>query len=249
MRVISKSGLGAGSATRVRRSLAVLAIVFLAGFSNALAAFAGGRSDWSVTITLGDQTSSDEKGRGFSTMHEANPRLMVAGALAATVERPPPTHPPARQNTLAVPQASGSNSLADNYCMNIADAAKSAWIETQKQSLADAEKQLDIRMTALEAKTAEHKLWLGKREEFAARAKDGLLKIYGRMRPDAAAAQLLALDDLTAAAILSRLDPKIASQVMAEMDAPRAARLSATMVGAAGLSGVSASANPRGPKP
>ncbi len=240
---------GFDAGRRLRRAFAVLVLVIVTGFCSARATFAGGSSDWRVTITLGDQHSGNASAHGIEAVLEGNPLLKVSGTQAAPVDRRASAQAAVRKNSAVGSQASATNAVADNYCINIVDAAKSAWLETTKQSLADAEKELEGRIVALEAKTAEHKLWLNKREEFALRAKDGLLKIYGRMRPDAAAAQLVALDDLTAAAILSRLDPKVASQIMTEMEAVRAARLSAAMVGAAGLSGLSTGGTVRGQKP
>jgi flagellar motility protein MotE (MotC chaperone) len=51
------------------------------------------------------------------------------------------------------------------------------------------------------------------------------------MKPDAAAQQLSALDEETAAAVLIKLSPKISSALMAEMDAKKAARLTAIIAG------------------
>ena len=49
--------------------------------------------------------------------------------------------------------------------------------------------------------------------------------IYAKMKPDAAAQQLTALDDETAAAVITKLNPRVASALMAEMDPKQAARL------------------------
>jgi flagellar motility protein MotE (MotC chaperone) len=55
------------------------------------------------------------------------------------------------------------------------------------------------------------------------------------MRPDAAAAQLVAMDEETAAAVLTKLDPRNASAILNEMEATQAARLTATISGAANV--------------
>ena len=52
-----------------------------------------------------------------------------------------------------------------------------------------------------------------------------MLRIYARMRPDAAALQLAALDEETAAAVLTKLEPRTASLILNEMDPAQAARL------------------------
>jgi flagellar motility protein MotE (MotC chaperone) len=70
------------------------------------------------------------------------------------------------------------------------------------------------------------------REEFTAHATGSLVQIYGKMKPEAAAAQLMAMDELVAAAIMSKLSPKATSLILAEMEAVKAARLSAVIAGA-----------------
>ena len=62
------------------------------------------------------------------------------------------------------------------------------------------------------------------REDFTAHATDSLVQIYGKMKPDAAAIQLMAMDELIAAAIMFKLSPKANSLILAEMEATKAAR-------------------------
>ena len=119
------------------------------------------------------------------------------------------------------------------YCVNVADATADARYAWQKKTLADLEQELDKRMMLLEAKAAETRDWLTRRDEFAKKARDGLILIYARMRPDAAAAQLSAMDEETAAAVINRLDPRNASGIMSEMEPAKAARLTAIIAGAA----------------
>jgi flagellar motility protein MotE (MotC chaperone) len=87
----------------------------------------------------------------------------------------------------------------------------------------------------LEEKTAEYQSWLARREEFSRKAQQVVVTIYARMRPDAAAAQLVAMDEEMAAAVLTKLEPRNASLILNEMDAAQAARLTATIGGAANV--------------
>jgi flagellar motility protein MotE (MotC chaperone) len=121
---------------------------------------------------------------------------------------------------------------AEQYCANVLDATAAAQIAQQKSNLEMAQKQVDERIALLAAKTQELKGWMTKREEFTARATDSLVEIYSKMKPDAAAAQLMAMDEMVAAAIMSKLSTKAASLVMSEMEASKAARLSAVIAGA-----------------
>jgi flagellar motility protein MotE (MotC chaperone) len=129
--------------------------------------------------------------------------------------------------------APAAGSPASRYCSNIADAAIDARIAWQRQNLAEAEKHLQDKTAELEAKTAEYQRWLARRDEFAEKAKKTVVDIYTKMKPDAAALQLAALDEETAAAVLIKLDPRTASAVMNEMDPAQAARLTSIISGSA----------------
>ena len=125
--------------------------------------------------------------------------------------------------------------LAREYCSNIADAAADARLAWQKKILADLEQDIAKRMELLEAKTVEYQKWLARRDEFSKKAQENVVTIYSRMKPEAAAAQLVAMDEETAAAVLTKLDPRNASAILSEMEATQAARLTATIGSAANV--------------
>ncbi len=127
-------------------------------------------------------------------------------------------------------------SPAQQYCSSIMDTATAAQIAQQTRNLEKAQKQLDDRIALLAAKADILKNWIKLREDFTARVTDSLVQIYTKMKPDAAAAQLTAMDEAGAAAIMSKLPPKVSSPIMSEMEAMKAARLSAIMVGAGDIS-------------
>ncbi len=82
----------------------------------------------------------------------------------------------------------------------------------QKKMVADIEREArQARLAKLEAKIAEYQKWLARRDEYSKKARSSSSAFFARMRPDAAAPQLAALDEETAAAVLSKLDPRIAS--------------------------------------
>lgn len=121
---------------------------------------------------------------------------------------------------------------AEQYCSSIVDAASAAQFAHQKSQIEKAEKELDARVQVVVARTEELKAWIKRREEFTAQATDSLLQIYGKMKPESAAPQLLAMNEMVAAAILAKLSPKLASPILAEMEATKAARLSAIIAAA-----------------
>lgn len=140
--------------------------------------------------------------------------------------------------------------------MNIASAAADARTAMQMAKLAQVEKELGKRIATLEAKSAEYKAWVERRDEFLKRATSALVKIYTQMEPDAAGSQLVAMDEETAASLLMKLEPQNASAILNEMPADKAARLTATIAGAARVprtnaapAGAAASARPTGDAP
>jgi flagellar motility protein MotE (MotC chaperone) len=149
-------------------------------------------------------------------------RLKVA---ATAGELPGPTG----NTTVTLPDSD----LAQRYCVSIADDAAEARLAWQKAKLAEAEQQIDERLAALEAKTAEYRTWLERREKFSRKVTQKLVQIYANMEPDAAAMQLVSMDEEAAASILAKLDPRNSSAILNEMQPAKGARLAATLVGAA----------------
>ncbi len=119
----------------------------------------------------------------------------------------------------------------DQYCSAIANAAADARFAWQKQTLLETEKKVEKSVEELNAKILEYQKWMARRDEFSRKAQASITDIYAKMKPDAAAQQLSALDEETAAAVLIKLSPKISSALMAEMDAKKAARLTAIIAG------------------
>lgn len=147
-----------------------------------------------------------------------------------------PESPDADADALPLPPTPKQQlSPAQQYCSNILDATSAAQIAQQTRSLQKAQKEINDRIALLNAKAEVLKSWMKLREDFAAHATDALVEIYTRMKPDSAAAQLAAMDEMTSAAIISKLAPKVSSPIMAEMEVAKAARLSAVIAGAGEL--------------
>ena len=87
-------------------------------------------------------------------------------------------------------------------------------------------------MAKIEARIAELKEWVARREDFASRMSEQLVTIYSGMRPEAASEQLAKIEESTAAAILGKLAPRVASQILNDMPSERAARLAMILMGA-----------------
>ncbi len=130
--------------------------------------------------------------------------------------------------------ADGANA-AQQYCFNIADAAKDARYAWQKKTLADVEAELKKRIALLDERTAEYQKWLARRDEFIRTAEDGVVKIYSGMKPDTAGSHLALMNEETAAAVLVKLNTRNASAILNEMEPSKAARLTSIITGAAKL--------------
>jgi flagellar motility protein MotE (MotC chaperone) len=113
----------------------------------------------------------------------------------------------------------------ERYCGNllpIATEARTAW---QMEQLEAMEKKIAAQTTTLEKMLADYRQWHTKREEFMKKADETAVAIFSKIRPEAAAAQLSLMDDMTAAAFIAKLSARTSSLILAEMDPARAARL------------------------
>jgi len=119
------------------------------------------------------------------------------------------------------------------YCQNIEDAALDARFLSQKAELLRLEEELSKRTAALEAKRAEYQDWLARRDEFINKAEGSLVQLYSKIKPDAAALQLSAIDEEAAAALLLKLSARNSSAILDQMESGKAARLVSVMIGAA----------------
>lgn len=188
---------------------------------------------WAPVIVTGSLPVEPTRPSRARTLRKSSEQHETAAAPAAEAKpsQPPAASArPAKERPRPAPTPEGPG---EQYCANIADAAADARFAWQKRMLADLEKDIEQRIARLETKTAEYQKWLARRDEFVKRAQESLVGIYARMRPDAAALQLAASDEETAAAVLSKLDTRVASSILAEMEPNQAARLASIMAGAA----------------
>src|SRR5262249_25614428 len=142
---------------------------------------------------------------------------------------------PAQQDAApapAAPAAAGADEV-QRFCSNIVDAARDRRYALQAEELQKLKADIDERMKALEAKRLEYEGWLKRRADFPAKAEDNVVKIYAKMKPDAAAERLAEVKVELAAGILMKLDPRQASTILNEMDSKVAAVITGVMASAA----------------
>ena len=117
------------------------------------------------------------------------------------------------------------------FCVNTANAAADARIAWQAARLSELTARLRQRIAELEVKRAEYEDWLHRHDAAMKEAREDIVAIYSRMRPDAAAAELSVMDEVMAASLLTKLNARVASAILAEMDPGRAARIANAMLG------------------
>ena len=120
------------------------------------------------------------------------------------------------------------------YCMNISSSAVELRGLLVKESLSKIGEEVDGKLSALESKIGELKSWLERREAFLASANETMVEVYQKMRPDAAASQMMELNPMLSAAIVAKLDSRAASAIMMEMKPEAAARITELLASAAG---------------
>jgi flagellar motility protein MotE (MotC chaperone) len=170
-------------------------------------------------------------------MSTAFNRFVAIGAfvLAAALAGHALAQNDAKQKSNAgAPDKSADGGVA-RYCANVAPLAAEARIAWQTRRLTELEEQIKQRIAELDKKEAEARDWVTKRETMLSSASQGVVAIYSKMEPEAAAAQLASMDDATAAAILSKLTTHAASAILNEMEAAKAGRLTGIMSGAAAV--------------
>lgn len=161
-------------------------------------------------------------------------RQVLPGAPAPTQPRELPREAaPVSKEVTGATTPAGDESEIQRFCTNIADAARDRRYSLQAAELKQLQADVDKRIEALEQKRSEYETWLKRREVFLARAEDGVVEIYGDMKPDAAAERLAIVNVDLAAAILMKLDSRKAGVILNEMDTKAAAALTSVMASAA----------------
>ena len=148
--------------------------------------------------------------------------VFVAVPAAANAPEKPKAEPAAEQQLAPKP-------VKPDYCANFADEARDLRFAIQQKKLKEMEAALDKKIGELEDKRLEYLSWLAARDAELKKAEAGLVAIYAKMRPDAAAQQLTLLDRETAASILRQLKARNSSAILNEMAETPAAQLSALL--------------------
>lgn len=140
--------------------------------------------------------------------------MFAAGLTTSAAQTPAPT---------------ASQDEIQQFCTNIADAARDQRYLLQKTELEKLQADIDSRIAVLEQRRVEYEDWLKRRNDFLEKAQVGLIDIYKKMKPDAAAPQLEELNVILAAAIIMKLPAGQAGLILSEMDPVKAATVAGIM--------------------
>jgi flagellar motility protein MotE (MotC chaperone) len=176
----------------------------------------------------------------FSISRRLVRRVVVAGALLVLVHQAGAQQQP---DPASFASAAPNQDEIQKFCGNIADQARDQRYVLQKQELEKLQADVDERMKALEARTAEYQDWLKRRNDFMQRAQAGLVDIFKTMKPDAAAPQLEQMKMEIAAAIIMQLPARQSALFLSEMDPEKAGMIS-TIISSASNPNTSKSPNP-----
>lgn len=161
--------------------------------------------------------------------------LRAASVLALALALPPAALAQATRSAAPAaatpPAAAAPTPDSEAFCTSIRDQAAEARFAWQAKTLKSLEGKLSDTLAKLEEKKAELKRLMDQRDAETKQADMRMVEIFSRMRPDAAALQLAAMDQGVAASLLGKLAPRSASAVLNEMEAARAAQLAVAMNG------------------
>lgn len=161
----------------------------------------------------------------MTATHTLSPRLrqLFTGAAVTLVL----TIPGAFAQEVAAPSGTGAPQGGEiqQFCTNIADAARDQRYLLQKQQIDQLQAGVDERIALLEKKRAEYEDWRKRRDEFLKQAELNLVDIYKTMKPDAAASKLTLVRSEIAAAVIMKLPPRQSSLILSEMSDEKAAIL------------------------
>jgi flagellar motility protein MotE (MotC chaperone) len=150
--------------------------------------------------------------------------LLAGSASAQNDGKPKPAAPPLDKNV---------DAGVSRYCANVAPIAAEARIAWETRHLDELDAQIKQRIADLEKAEADTRDWVSKRDALLNSASDDVVAIYGKMEPEAAAAQIAAMDESIAVSILHKLKVGAASSILDQMEAARAARLTGLILAVA----------------
>lgn len=139
--------------------------------------------------------------------------------------RPADAHDEGSNKSSVCANRSELENIARTYCSNNIASAAEARVAWESKKLRELETEVARKSEALASLVQETRTWVERREKLLGAARDSLVEIYAKMRPEVAAQQLGTMSEDNAASIITKLNPRSASAILNEMSSERAARL------------------------
>jgi len=185
----------------------------------------GRRSGRSSAASINGSATRQQTTPAMPSMHKTRPVSVDAAQQSPSV-RAPETQPGAdRPPESPRPSDAELAAIAKTYCSNNTANVTEARLARQRRSLSELEREIDEKSLVLAGLVAEARSWTEKREKLLSAARGALVETFSKMRPEAAAQQLGAMNEEAAVSIIMMLNPRAASAIMNEMGSERAARL------------------------
>jgi flagellar motility protein MotE (MotC chaperone) len=183
-----------------------------------------------VGLLAGSASAQNDKPKPPAPQSDKSADVASKGAEAAAKDAA--AKESAAKETAAKDAAVKSTDSVARYCASVAPIAAEARIAWETRRLNDLDAQIKQRVADLEKAEADTKDWVSKREALLNSASDDVVAIYGKMEPEAAAAQIATMDEPIAVSILHKLKVGAASAILDQMEAARAARLTSLILAA-----------------
>lgn len=189
--------------------------------------------------TVKQQHTTSAGSRTITSSAKTDSSKIGGSQAAAAKSRNTPANPETSNNAFQQRSTDQSQSsqhdpktLAQKFCGNIAAHAGQELLNWQSATLTRLKEEINGKIDELRQLQESQSQYERRQMEAKDRLSSSYVTIISRMRPDAAAAHLSAIDDAIAAKIVAQLEPKVASSIFNEMPASRAAKLADNMTGA-----------------
>lgn len=206
-------------------------------------------NDWGATVNVGGSKANSDRRPSRATTSgivtgstKAAPASAdrSAGNVVAPSDRPgpAPSNPvEAVRPTERQPSEVRSASLPDdkrlaNACTLLMDEATKTALEAERRSILEATQELVRQSDLIDQRIQVLKEWMDKRDLLVRKVNKLVVDTYAKMKPEAAAVQLAAMDLGQAGAIASKLEPDKLSAIVSEMDPGKGAAILAALSGA-----------------
>lgn len=134
-------------------------------------------------------------------------------------------------NSTTSSQIESEEKLADAYCKAVQPSLSESLVSWQRQKLTELRTEIEQKLDDLAQRRSELEAAERRQQDASQRVQGNFVAILVKMRPDAAASQLAAMEESAAAALITKMDVRSAGVILNEIPASKAARLAELITG------------------